>query len=131
MNFDLFYKKNNKVQLDYYKKTLEKFSKQCYDNTILNEQQKLKLAGYIDRALEFCKTNKYVQYAKIKWKRDKNVLSTSKQLAVYEEYFDYINNLLREIHSDPFLSLKCKRALCSYLGCIHCHIRGKLNRKIN
>ena len=131
MNFDLFNKKNNKAQLDYYKQTLENFSKQCYNNPILNEQQKLKLDVYIYRAIKYCKTNEYVQYEKIKWKRDKKILSTAEQFEIYKDYLEFFSKLIKEVHSDPFLSLKCKRALCSYLGCVHCHIRGKLNRKID
>lgn len=130
MNFELFYKKNNKVQLDYYKQILENFSKQCNNNNILNEHQKLKLDNYINRAINYCSTRKYIVYPNIKWKQDKKVLSTVEQLKVYKDCFEHINTLIKQIHSDPLLSLKCKRELTDYLGCIHCHLRGKLNRKI-
>lgn len=131
MNHNFFFKKSDKNKLLYYKTKLKKFDNECENDKALNLNQKLKLGTYIYQAIMYCDTGKHVIYEKRRWKLDKNLLASKEQLKTYRKFFSLTNNLIKEIHSDPILSLKCKRALCSYLGCVHCHIRGKLNRKID
>ena len=131
MSLNILKEIRDRDRLSCYIPILEYFSNECNNDKTLNSSQKLNLDKYICRSKKYCETGKQVRYERAKWKLDKNVLSTKEQIKTYKKFFKLTNNIIREVHSDPFLSLKCKRALCSYLGCVHCHIRGKLNRKID
>lgn len=130
MNLNIFRKISDRNILSSYIYILDYFSQECNNDKTLNANQKLKLDKFICRAKKYCKSGKQIKYEKAKRKLDKNVLSTKEQLKTYKKFFKLINNIIKQVHSDPILSKHCKRVFCSYLACIQCHIRGKLNRKL-
>ena len=130
MNINIFTKKDDKEQLHHYSNSLINFQIK-YTRSKLNSKQVEKLDEFTTRAIKYCTTGIYTKYKNGKWRRNVDVLATHEQLVLYNELFGYINSMIKEVHNDTKLSLKHKRILAFYLSIIQCHVRGKLNRKIN
>lgn len=130
MNINIFTKKDDKEQLHHYSNSLTNFQIK-YTRSKLNSKQVEKLDEFTTRAIKYCNTGKYTKYKNEKWRRNVDLLATHEQLVLYNELFAYINGMIKEVHNDTKLSLKHKRILAFYLSLIQCHVRGKLNRKIN
>ena len=131
MNINIFTKKDDKEQLHHYSNLLAHFQIKYKTRSKLNLNQIKKLDEFTTRAIKYCNTGKYTKYKKGKWRRNVDVLATHEHLVLYNELFGYINSMIKEVHNDTKLSLKHKRILAFYLSLIQCHVRGKLNRKIN
>lgn len=131
MNINIFTKKDDKEQLHHYSNSLAHFQKSYTTPQKLNSKQVEKLDEFTNRAIKYCNTGKYIKYKNEKWRKNSDLLATHEQFVLYNELFVYINGMIKEVHNDTKLSLKHKRILAFYLSLIQCHVRGKLNRKIN
>lgn len=131
MSINIFTKKRDKEQLLNYANLLTCFQKSYTTPQKLNSKQVEKLDEFTTRAIKYCNTGKYTKYKNEKWRRNVDLLATHEQLLLYNELFAYINGMIKEVHNDTKLSFNHKRILAFYLSLIQCHVRGKLNRKIN
>ena len=125
--------RNNKHKqvLKQYQKRLTFIQQYCKSDTNLNNKQKQKIIGLIERAVYFCRTQKIIQYEKTCYRFDRQaVISNIQQYKTYGSIYKMLQALLAEITIDDELEIKDKVQLNKLLGYAIAHVLGKLNHKI-
>lgn len=116
--------RKEKKRLNQYYRSIKKIAK---IGKSLNLKQKERMSLYIKRVLEYCKTQKAVEYAKYTRVRDNELISNTKELVIYKQLFDAFNNLAFKIKDDEVLNDITKKELNKTLKSIIGHCKGKLN----
>lgn len=120
-------KRKQKKTLGYYKKKLELALIYSQISTSLNRKQKDKLKVYLNRAIEFTKTMKVIEYLSAPYRKDiETIISSNSQYVEYQIIKLMLDNLVKDIDEDKQLNQDIKVALKKYISTPICHIRGKI-----
>ena len=113
-----------KNRLNKYSREIKRISKNVKQ---LNQKQKERMLLYITRILEYCRTQKVVKYHKNERVRDKGLIPTIGEKAVYRQLFATFNNLAVRVRNDAVLTESTKREFNKILKSVIGHLRGKQN----
>ena len=116
-------------KLNYYKEQLEKI-KEDYSNSKLKVEHKVKLDEFIDRAINYCKTQKVIAYKSIGKNYTPSTPYNKIQKGVYKKVLADVKTLRQKILDDEYLKLKHKQELCRCLSYLIGHLMGRLQRKV-
>lgn len=112
-------------KLNYYKEQFEQI-KEYYSNSKLKVEHKVRLDEFIDRAINYCKTQKAIVYQRAE-KHYKNESYNKFQKSIYKKVLIEVITLQRHILDDDELKIKHKQQLCKCLSYAVGHLRGRLH----
>lgn len=116
--------KQNK-RLNYYREQLEQIM-EYYNSSKLKTDQKERLNYFVDRPINYCKTQKVIKYEKI----GRNYKHCSKysrlQKGIYKRTLADIKELQKQILDDKDLKIKHKQELCRCLSYVIGHLLGRI-----
>ena len=104
--------------------------KEYYSNSKLKVEHKARLDYFIDRAINYCKTQKVVVYKSTGKNYTPSTPYNKKKKGVYKNILQEMVKLQKQIRDDTELKLKHKQELCRYLSYLIGHLMGRLQRKI-
>ena len=112
-------------KLNYYKEQLEQIKKD-YSNSKLKVEHKVRLDEFIDRAINYCKTQKAVIYQRAD-KYYKNENYNKVQKGIYKKVLMEVVKIQKQILDDDELKIKHKQQLCRCLSYVVGHLRGRIH----
>lgn len=115
-------------RLNNYREQLEQI-KEYYSNSKLNVEHKAKLDEFIDRAINYCKTQKVVVYKSTGKNYMHGTPYNKLQQWIYWNVLGDIKALRLQILNDKDLKIKHKQELCRCLSYLIGHLLGRLQRK--
>lgn len=115
-------------KLNYYKEQFEQI-KEYYTNSKLKVEHKQRLDYFMNRAINYCKTQKAVVYEKIGRNYKHSTPYNKIQKCVYKKVLADVKELQNQIREDEELKIKHKQELCRCLSYVIGHLMGRLHSK--